>query len=545
MKASDVFLQCLVEQGVSTIFGVPGEENADIMMSLLDSPIEFITCRHEQTAAFMADMHGRLTGKPGVCLATLGPGATNLLTGVAEANMDHVPLIAVIGQADSDRLHKESHQNMDAVAMYQPVSKWSTTIRDADVIPEIIAKAVKTACRPRPGAVLVELPEDVAKQQTTAKPMKAYYEAVRGTGDVDDMLQAIEQAQKPLLLVGDGAIRAQCAAQIKTFMDKTHIYAATTFMGKGAVDDRHQRSLHCVGLGMKDIAVQAFQNADLVICVGYSLYEWAPQHWRGDNQQRVIHMDYLPAETDQYYDPDLELIGHIGFEFDCLNQRLDSRHVKSNDYFAAIRQAIDDDLQAFEQQDELPLKPQFVLQQLRQQLRDDDILISDVGAHKMWVARQYMTYQPHTCFIYNGFCSMGGAMPGALEAKRLHLHKQVVAICGDGGFMMSIQALATAVRYQIPMIVMVWQDNQYGLIEWKQEMQYGQSSHIDLHNPDLCQVAQSFGANAIAVEGAEQLSLALQQGFAEERKPTVIVVPIDYRENMELTKRLGKIVASG
>tara|TARA_R110000868_G_scaffold69261_1_gene204139 strand:- start:16357 stop:17985 length:1629 start_codon:yes stop_codon:yes gene_type:complete len=541
MKASDLFLKCLEKEGVTAIYGVPGEENADIMISLLNSPIEFITCRHEQTASFMADMHGRLTGRPGVCLATLGPGATNLITGVANADMDHAPLIAIIGQAETNRLHKESHQNMDSVAMYEPTTKWATTVREADVIPEVISKAVKITCRPKPGAVLIELPEDIAKHDTDKKPMHAFQVATRGTGDVNPVLEAIAKAKKPILLVGDGVLHAGCAAELKTFMDKTNIYGTTTFMGKGAIDDRHAHSLHTVGMGMKDIAVEAYDAADLVICVGYSLYEWAPAKWR-HSKQTVVHMDYIPAETDSEYEPDVELIGDIKQQFIAINEKLDKKHVKAEGYFAKIRERLETDLHRYDNDMETPVKPQVAIHQLREAMGDDDILISDVGAHKMWVARQYMTYQPKTCFIHNGFCSMGGSMPGAVEAKRLFPKKNVVALCGDGGFMMSIQALSTAVTYKIPIVVMLWEDDKYGLIKWKQDMEFGKESHIDLDNPDLCKLAESFGANSIRIDNTEQLQPALKTAFAEKTVPTVIVVPIDYSENMKLTEHLHKIV---
>ena len=311
MKVSDLFLKSLENHGVKYIFGVPGEENADLMISLLDSSIQFITCVHEQSAAFMADMYGRLTGEPGVCLATLGPGATNLLTGVANANMDHVPLVAVIGQAETSRLHKESHQNMDSVDMYKPVTKWSVTIREADVIPEVLSKAFKVAMRPKAGAVLIELPEDIAKHDTQVSVLAQHHHIERGVGDTSGLVEMLLAAKNPLLLVGFGAVRERCDAELREFMDKTGIYAATTFMGKGVVDDRHPQSLHCVGLGMKDIAVEAFDAADLVICVGYGMVEWHPERWNTKGNKKIVHIDYLPAEVDYRYNPDLEIIGSI------------------------------------------------------------------------------------------------------------------------------------------------------------------------------------------------------------------------------------------
>lgn len=546
MKASDLFLRCLENEGVDTIFGVPGEENADIMISLLNSPIQFITCRHEQSAAFMADMHGRLTGKPGVCLATLGPGATNLLTGVANANMDHAPLVAIIGQADTTRLHKESHQNMDAVTMYEPVTKWRTSIRDASVIPEVIRKAFKIAEVPKSGAVMIELPEDIAKHEVKENPIlmrKGEIETGVDSHQLKHVLKLIEVSKAPLLLAGYGASFRECDHEIKAFMDKTGIFAVTTFMGKGSVDTRHPQSLFCVGLGMKDIALQAFDQADLIITIGYGMVEWHPELWNEGHTKKIIHVSASPAEVDKDYIPNVELVGNIKGILAEVNDKLTDKHQKDKSLFTELRNRILKDLTVYDQDESFPVKPQRFLHDLRQVLADDDILISDVGAHKMWVARQFQTYRSKTCFIYNGFCSMGGAIPGAVAAKRLHPKKHVVALCGDGGYIMSIQGIVTAVDLKLPIVVIVWDDNNYGLIKWKQEAAYGTSSHVDLQNPDLVQVSQAFGCHSDRINHVSEIIPKLQKAFKIIDKPSVIIVPIDYSENMKLTKRLGDIVA--
>ena len=547
MKASDLFLRCLEAQGVDTIFGVPGEENADLMISLLNSSIEFITCRHEQSAAFMACMYGHLTGKPGVCLATLGPGATNLITGVANADMDHAPVVAILGQASTHRLHKESHQNMDAISMYQPVSKWATSIREADVIPEVIAKAFKIAVSSKPGATVIELPEDIAKLEVNAKPLRqpseAQSEERADPKQVDRALALLAKSKTPILLAGGGCVREACDKSIAEFLDKTGIFAATTFMGKGSVSARHPQSLYCVGLGMKDIAIQAYEKADLVICAGYDLVEWPPNHWNEGCSKTVIHIDTLPAEVDQDYMPDVELVGDLKGIFQALNAKLNDTHKKDPQKFSNIRKKITNELEEHNNDEAFPIKPQRILSDLRSVMRDDDILISDVGAHKMWVARQYPTYESNTCFISNGFCSMAGSMPSAFAAKRLFPEKNVVALCGDGGFMMGIQAVPTAVRFKIPITILIWDDDYYGLIKWKQEAAYQESSHVALDNPDLAELSRAFGCNAVRIESVDQLKPALEKSFKEKEKPTVIVVPVDYSENMKLTKRLGKILS--
>jgi acetolactate synthase-1/2/3 large subunit len=494
----------------------------------------------------MADMHGRLTGQPGVCLATLGPGATNLLTGVANANMDHAPLVAIIGQADTNRLHKESHQNMDAVSMYAPVTKWRTSIREALVIPEIVRKAFKVASIAKSGAVLLELPEDIAKQQVKAKPIhphKAELEVQPNLAELTKALHLLKNSKAPLLLAGYGASFRECDAEIKRFMEATGIYGVTTFMGKGAIDARHPQSLQCVGLGMKDIAMEAFDKADLVITVGYGMVEWHPELWNPKHGKRLIHISANAAEVDKDYLPDVELVGDIVSILHEINAHLTKSYKKPNKAFADIREQLMQALNRYNNDKGFPIKPQRFLADLRRILADDDILISDVGAHKMWVARQYPAYHSKTCFIYNGFCSMGGAIPGAVSAKRLNPKKKVVALCGDGGFMMSIQALVTAVDLKLPIVVIVWDDNYYGLIKWKQEMKFGKSSHVALKNPDLVKLAEAFGCHSELISGVDETIPALTRAFKVKNKPSVIVVPIDYRENMKLTRRLGKIVA--
>lgn len=545
MKASDLFLKCLEDQGVTTIFGVPGEENADIMMSLTHSSIQFVSCRHEQSAAFMADMYGRLTGKPGVCLSTLGPGATNMITGVANANMDNVPLIAIVGQASTNRLHKESHQNMNAVEMYKPVTKWAISVLEADVIPEIIYKAVEVAICGRPGAVMIELPEDIAGDDVDVEPLPRIKTTIKygiSSQDLDLALAMIEEAKKPLMLLGSGCTYEGCDDEILEFIEKTNIYAATTFMGKGALSTRHPCSLYCVGLGMQDIALDAFEESDLVICVGYRMVEWHPDRWNFGVQKKIIHIDVSTPETDKEYLPDVGIIGKIANVMRKLNSRLTDNHRKDRDLFKKIRDKITNDLQDKIADEGFPVKPQRILHELRLCMHDSDILISDVGAHKMWIARQFETYQSKTCFIYNGFCSMGGSMPAAIISKWIHPEKNVVALCGDGGFIMSIPALVTAVQYHTPIVVCVWEDEYYGLIKWKQEMTYNDFSHVELYNPDLVEVAKSFGCNAVRINNTSEIIPTFEKAFKEQDKPTVIIIPVDYSENMKLTKRLGKII---
>ena len=543
MKASDLFLRCLEEQGVEVMFGVPGEENADLMISLLDSPIKFIICRHEQGAAFMADLYGRLTGKPGVCMSTLGPGATNLTTGVANANMDNSPLVAIVGQASVRRLHKESHQNMDTVSMFAPITKWAASIHDETNIPEVINKAFKLARTEKAGATLIELPENIAKRQTDVLPFRPSRVRRPGADDkaVDIGLELIANAKTPLILAGNGCIRTRPAKQLKRFVEKTNIFLVTTFMGKGSLSALHDKCLFTAGLAANDHATTAFKVADLVICIGYDMVEWHPEIWNVGNEKQIIHIDFEPAEVDEHYRADVEIVGDLAGILWAINEKIGPEHLKDGDCFKELRLEVLEELKRYDRDDGFPMKPQRVVSELRSVMRPEDILISDVGAHKMWVARHYLTYEPNTCIISNGFCSMGIALPGAISAKMIYPDKNVVGLCGDGGFLMNVQELATAVQYKIPVIFLVWVDGGYGLIKWKQDRQFGKSSHTQFKNPDLAALAESFGCKGINVRAASEFVPAMIEAFANTKSPTVVVLPVDYDENIKLTQKLGDL----
>lgn len=548
MKASDLFLKSLEAEGVRYIFGVPGEENADVMISLLDSDIEFIICRHEQGAAFMADLYGRMTGEPGVCLGTLGPGATNLITGVANADMDNSPVVVITGQGATTRLHKDSHQAMDAKAMFEPVTKWGQTIWDAGNLTEVTRKAFKMARAEHPGATHIELPEDVAKADIDDEPIVPGMKVRRPAAEDKAVARALEilaGAERPIILAGHGCVRTRVSKQLNRMVDETGMYATTTFMGKGAISDRHPQSLFAAGLGARDHVIDAFEAADCVIAIGYDFTEWHPEKWNIGPHKDVIHIDFHPSEVDHAYRPAVEVVGDLANALWQMNEGLtDAHRDKGNDDLAAMRKTLEFEIleeHCFD--DGFPIKPQRALHDIRAELADDDILISDVGAHKMWTARHYPTYEPNTCIISNGFCSMGIALPGAIGAKLVHPDKRVVGLMGDGGFMMNIQELDTAFQYGIAPTYVVWDDSSYGLIAWKQEAQFGKTSHITMKHNDLVAVAKGFGAHSVRLESADQLRPALKEAFAITDRPSVIVVPIDYSENMKLTERLGKLLA--
>jgi len=553
MKASDLFVQCLEAEGVERIFGIPGEENADVMISLLDSNIEFVLCRHEQAASFMADTYGRLTGKSGVCLATLGPGATNLVTGLADANMDRAPVVAIIGQGGTDRLHKESHQNMDSIAMMEPISKWAQTVFAAENIPEIVRKAFKIAETEKPGVTVIELPEDVAEHEVAddIKPM-AIIKTRRPAADHKAIRQAVDiiaEAKNPLILAGNGAVRKRAAEQLKRLAHKTGIGVVNTFMGKGAIPMSDPHCLYTMGLQGGDYANAAFEKADVVITVGYDFVEYAPAFWNSKQNKTIVAFDFVPAEVDTFFPVTVDIVSDLADALWQINEELDRRFGKSLPLYdigtrAELRKTIADDLAMEEADTAFPVKPQRILNDVRKFLGPDDILLSDVGAHKMWIARYFQCETPNTCLISNGFCTMGFAMPGAIGAKIAHPDRKVLAISGDAGFMMNVQDLETAVRNKIAFVTMVWEDGEYGLIKWKQQNSFdGRHSELAFNNPDWELLAKSFGMYGKTITAAEDIVPSLQEAF-EQDGPALLSVKVDYDENRKLTKRLGEILAS-
>lgn len=545
MKASDLFVRCLEQEGVEYIFGVPGEENADIMMSLLESPIEFVVCRHEQGAAFIADIYGRLTGRAGVCLGTLGPGATNLLTGVADANMDRAPLVVLTGQGSTSRLHKESHQAMDVVSMFRPVVKWTTTVANADTIPEIIRKTFHLAQLEKPGAVHVELSEDIASHRSLVLPLApaTLPRSEPNTEEIEKAAELLRNAEFPVILAGNGVLRARASDELVALSDATGIPVVNTFMGKGAIPASHPNCLFTVGLQARDVVALALEEADVVLAVGYDLVEYHPKLWNRGRPKHVVNIDVCAAEVDAHFAPTIDLPADVALSLSQLAETLGGEQLVRREQFNSYRETM---LQEFEQyagDNGFPVKPQRILADVREALGPDDILLSDVGAHKMWIGRYYQCESPNTCLISNGFCSMGFALPGAIGAKLSYPDRKVLAICGDGGFMMNVQELETAVRLKLPLVILIWTDSQYGLIRWKQESHFGKFSHIDFENPDFVKLAEAFGAVGRRVEQAEDLPGILTEALAADG-PVVIDCPVDYAENMKLSRKLGEIPAA-
>ena len=541
MKASELTVKCLENENVDYIFGIPGEENLDLMDALLESKIQFIQTRDERGAAFMADVYGRLTGRAGVCMATLGPGAMNLVTGVADANMDRAPLVAITGQAGLDRMHKESHQYMDVVSVFKPMTKWNTLLHLPEIIPESISKAFKTATSEKPGATHIDFPEDVAKMQVNAEPIRHDFpsEAEPVIACLQRAAQLINDAKQPIILAGNGVVRQGASRMLTQFAEMTNIPVAHTFMGKGSIPWTHRLSLLSVGLQANDFVSCGFDRADLVIAIGYDVVEYHPSLWNPNHDKKLVHIDTQPSESDAAYVTDVEMVGNI---------RQSLRHLmaqeiypKDSEYASnTLRKIILDQLDEHRDDKEFPMKPQKILSDVRSVLAEDDILISDVGAHKMWIARMYPCYKPNTCIISNGFASMGIAMPGAIAAKLIYPERKCLAICGDGGFLMNSQELETAMRVGVPFVTLVFNDEAYGLIEWKQMNSFGRPSHIDFTNPDFVTYAKAFGAKGYRVEASDELVPILNDAF-NQKVPSVIDCPVNYAENLRLTDELGHL----
>jgi acetolactate synthase-1/2/3 large subunit len=547
MKASDLFVKCLEAEGIEYIFGVPGEENADFMMSLEKSTrIQFILTRHEQGAAFMAEVYGRLTGNPACCLGTLGPGATNLITGVADANMDHAPMLVLTGQGSSQRLHKESHQIMDVVAMYTPVTKWASSVLHQDNIAEIIRKAVRIARSEKPGAVLIELPEDIAKLDAKSTPITP--RRFRRPGPDSKIINAafalLKQAKRPVILAGNGCIRKRTSKQLRLFCEKTGIGVISTFMAKGCVDMDADYCLYTIGLQSRDVVTCALDAADLILTFGYDMVEYHPNLWNKDGSKKIIHADFHAAEIDACYHPEIELVGDMAHTITMFNDRIDEMGGLKFDVKQqrATRLQMQAELEQYKDDvSEGLIKPQKILWDVRKVMGPDDILLSDVGAHKMWIARHYHCHQPNTCLIPNGFCSMGFALPGAMAAALLYPDKKILAICGDAGFLMNVQEMETMQRMHSNCVIMVWEDNEYGLIAWKQDTEFGRHTDLGFNNPDWMQLASAFGWHGHSINKSTNIISTLEKAFTEVG-PSLVIVPIDYRENNKLTERLGDII---
>lgn len=519
MNGAQLFVRCLEEEGVEYIFGVPGEENEDLLFAIHESPIQFIPTRHEQGAAFMANLWGRLTGKAGVCLSTLGPGATNLVTGVADAFLDKAPIVAITGQGSIKRLHHESHQMIDVMGMFAPITKWNSTISHTSIIPEVVRKAFKIAQHEKPGATHIELPEDLAGQSIeddNIRPLKGtrMHRAAAARSILSEVVDRIKQATRPIIIAGNGAIRSRASKALTELSTETHLPVVSTFMGKGAISDKFPTSLGTVGLGFKDYIAEAFEKADLILSVGYDIAEYDPKGWNIGIPKTIIHLDFEPAEVFEHYSPDFELIGDLA---DTIGEiQLALKGVQFSSWFDGIRDRIKLSITRFEDYEQWGFSVPTVLGTVRTLFPDDGILISDVGTHKMWIARNFQTYCSNGCIISNGLASMGIALPGGIGAKLAYPDRKLVAIMGDGGALMNIQELETAKRLGLHIVYIILNDNNYGLITWKQEMSRNQSVGTDISNPDFVKLGESFGAVSYKPTSEKEFSQDLVRALQGE-----------------------------
>ncbi|MBW4681054.1 MAG: acetolactate synthase large subunit [Microcoleus vaginatus WJT46-NPBG5] len=544
MNTAQLLVRCLENEGVRYIFGLPGEENIHVLEALRDSSIQFITTRHEQGAAFMADVYGRLTGQAGVCLSTLGPGATNLMTGVADANLDGAPLVAITGQVGTDRMHIESHQYLDLVAMFAPVTKWNAQIVRPSITPELVRRAFKRAQSEKPGAVHIDVPENIAAMPALGEPLsKGNLEKTYASfNSIEQAAELISQATNPLILVGNGAIRANASEALTEFATQLNIPVVNTFMGKGMIPYTHPLALWSVGLQLRDYISCGFDNTDLVIAIGYDLIEYSPKKWNREGKIPIIHIGAIHAEVDSSYIPKVEVVGDISDSLKEVMARA-NRQGKAEPYALELREEIRADYEQYANDDSFPIKPQKLIYDLRQVMGPEDIVICDVGAHKMWMARHYHCERPNTCLISNGFAAMGIAIPGAIAAKLVAPQQQVVAVTGDGGFMMNCQELETALRVGTAFVTIIFNDGGYGLIEWKQQNQLGHSDFVKFGNPDFVKFAESMGLKGYRIESTADFIPTLKEALAQS-VPSVIDCRVDYRENLRFTQKAGELTCA-
>ncbi len=540
---SRLLVECLENEGVEYVFGLPGEENLHLIDALADSSIRFITTRDERGAAFMADTYGAITGKAGVCLATLGPGAINLMLGIANAQLDSHPLVALMAQAGLDRIYKESHQVVDLVALYRPVTKWGDMVTLRDAAPEMVRKAFKQAQTERPGATFIVVPEDVAERDTDASPLPV--NIPRDPSPSEDQVHraahVLEEAEQPVVLAGAGVARDDAMASLLRFSERLNIPVATTFLGKGVFPDDHPNALGTIGFMVKDYANFGFDRADAVVAVGYDLVEYSPSRWNPSGDKQIIHVHRTVAEVDAHYTLAVGLQGSIGESLDAIASSSSIHRIRRD--VPPIRFLQREELTRGAENESFPLVPARVVHDIREAMGREDIVLCDTGAAKMWMARLYPTYEPTTCLISNGLATMAFSLPGAIAAKLVHPERKVLAATGDGAFMMSVGEMETAVREGIHVVVLVWVDDGYGLIGWKQDLQFGRRASVSFDNPDFVRLAESFGAKGYRIASAGELLPTLRKALDDE-SVSLIACPVDYAENSRLVARLGELERS-
>jgi acetolactate synthase-1/2/3 large subunit len=543
MKVSDLLVRCLEHEGVTHVFGVPGEENEDVLFSLAESKITFVPTRHEQGAAFIADVWGRLTGRAGVCLSTLGPGATNLVTGIADAKLDKAPLVALTAQGGTMRLHHESHQFVDIVSMLRPVTKWNAAITSPEIVTEVVRKAFKVAEEEKPGPTHIELSEDVAKHDAVRSEPLPRTRVRRPAPDykaIEHAARLLRGAERPLVLAGNGAVRKLASKHLTQLARRHGLPVVSTFMGKGAVSDREEQSLWSIGLGFKDYVLEAVEKADLILAVGYDVAEYSPAKWNPKADKPIVHIDFASAEVYAQYRPRVEVVCDVSAALWELGQRLALEPPRwDTEWYQPIRRRIIDDVRSYDLEEGAPFTIPGALNVVREILPDHGLLLSDVGSHKMWIARNFPTCCPGGCIVSNGLASMGIALPGGLAAALVDPARPVVAAMGDGGFLMNSQELETAKRIGAAFTCLVFNDDDYGLIHWKQEMSRGRSVFTRIGNPDFKKYAESFGIRAWQPRTVAELRDALRTSVGS-KELGLIEVRVDPAVNGQLVEKLRR-----
>ena len=542
MKASDIFVKQLEEEGVEYVFGLPGEENLDLLESLRTSKrITLVITRHEQAAAFMAATYGRLTGKAGVCFSTLGAGATNLVTGIAHAQLVGAPMVSISGQKAVRDNWQALFQLIDVVSLMKPITKRAVSVADPNAVPTIIREAFKIAEGERPGAVHIELPEDIAGSETDVEIQRRgeIGKPFPDSETIDGALRLIKGAEYPLIIVSAGACRGSATKALADFVNKSGIYVVHTQMGKGALPDDSDLSLFATGIHKHDYVNCGLDRADLIITIGYSIVEYPPFIWNKGLNKKILNIDFVPAETDRYFNPEFEVIGDISHSLKIMTERIDAK----SEYPALkkTRELIDKKINEV-YEGRYPLLPQEVVHTVRNMLSRDDIITLDNGIYKLWFARLYKTYMPNTVLLDNALATMGAGLSAGIAAKMLNPEKKVLAVCGDGGFMMNSQELETAIRYNVPIVVLILNDNAFGFIKWKQKAAGLPDFALDYGNPDFAAYAKSFGAEGIKVNKGDDLGGILKSAFALD-KVVVVECPIDYSVNYDVfSKELSSMV---
>jgi acetolactate synthase-1/2/3 large subunit len=542
-SVAELITRCLENEGVTHVFGVPGEENIHFVEALSRSSIHYVLVRHEQGASFMAETYGRLTGRAGVCSATLGPGAINLLLGTADAVTNSTPLIALSAQVGMDRSFKESHQGVDLVSMFAPVTKWSALIATPGAAPEMIRKAFKLAQTERPGAVYLAVPEDVEKAATpsgvTPLPVNVPRPDEPSPGQLERAAAILRSAVNPIVLAGHGATRAGASDSLRRFAEALNVPVATTFHGKGVFSDEHPQALGAVGFMRHDYVNFGFDRADVIVTVGYELQEFDPVRINPMGDKQIIHIHRFPAEVDRHYNVAVGIQADIGRILDALATIVDRSADRSEDG-QRIRGLLAAELERGAADDRFPMAPARIVADTRAALAPSDIVLVDTGALKMWMARLYPTYLPNTCLISNGLSTMAWTVPGAIGAKIARPDAKVLVATGDGAFLMNSQEIETALREQIAMVILIWVDDAYGLISWKMELELGHDVDTTFGNPDFVMYAESFGATGYRITRADELLRTLRTALAADTV-SVIACPVDYSANLELIRSLGDL----